>query len=224
MAEQRRMCAETSTSPEFRAPARTVDDVPRPPRIEVEDGIFHVATRSVDEAFAYRGIPDRLDFLEFLWTTVATYEWNCQSYCLMGTHYHLIVQTPQANLSAGMQMLNGRYAQRFNWRHGRRGHLFGARFMSVHVEDDAHLMAAHRYVARNPVRAGLCLNPGDWRWSSYRALVGLERPPFFLDVEGALGTFGGFGLSAQVVYARTAAAASSPLDDLPYKLAETAGV
>jgi REP element-mobilizing transposase RayT len=196
----------------------------RPPRIEVEDGTFHVATRSVDESFAYRELSDRLDFLDFLWTTVGTHEWHCQSYCLMGTHYHLIVQTPHANLSAGMQMLNGRYAQRFNWRHRRRGHLFGARFMSVHVQDDVHLMAAHRYVARNPIRAGLCAMPADWRWSSYRALAGLQRPPSFLDVKGALATFGEFGTAAEVVYARTVAAASSPLDDVPYKLAETAGV
>jgi REP element-mobilizing transposase RayT len=196
----------------------------RPPRIEVEDGIFHVATRSVGEAFAYREISDRLDFLDFLWTTVGTHEWRCQSYCLMGTHYHLIVQTPHANLSAGMQMLNGRYAQRFNWRHRRRGHLFGARFMSVAVQDDVHLMAAHRYVARNPIRAGLCATPADWRWSSYRALAGLQRPPSFLDVKGALATFGEFGTAAEVVYARTVAATSSPLDDVPYKLAETAGV
>jgi putative transposase len=198
--------------------------MPRPPRIEVENGIYHLATRAVDEAFAYRGTRDRLDFLDFLWTTVGTYEWRCQSYCLMGTHYHLIVQTPGANLSAGMQMLNGRYAQRFNWRHGRRGHLFGARFMSVLIKDDAHLMAAHRYVARNPVRAGLCAEPGDWRWSSYRALTGTERPPIFLDVRGALAAFGGFGRTAEVVYARTVAAVSSPLDGLPYKVAETVGV
>ena len=201
-----------------------MENVPRPPRIEVEDGIFHVATRAVDATFAYREITDRFDFIDFLWTTIGTYEWRCQSYCLMGTHYHLIVQTPHANLSAGMQMLNGRYAQRFNWRHRRRGHLFGARFMSVLVKDDTHLMAAHRYVARNPVRAGLCSRPGDWRWSSYRAVAGLERAPIFLDVRGALAPFGGFGKSAEVVYARTVSAVSSPLDDLPYKLAETAGV
>jgi REP-associated tyrosine transposase len=198
--------------------------MPRPPRIEVEDGVFHVATRSVDESFAYREPKDRLDFLDFLWTTIGTYEWRCQSYCLMGTHYHLIVQTPRANLSAGMQMLNGRYAQHFNWRHHRRGHLFGGRFMSVHVKDDRHLMAAHRYVARNPIRAGLCATPRDWRWSSYRAIVGLERPPIFLDIKGALTTFGGFGTAAEVVYARTVAAASSPLDAFSDRLAKTAGV
>lgn len=196
----------------------------RPPRIEVENGIFHVATRAVDATFAYRAGVDRLDFLDLLWTSVGTYEWNCQSYCLMGTHYHLIVQTPQANLAAGMQMLNGRYAQRFNWRYKRRGHLFGGRFMSVHIQDETHLMAAHRYVARNPVRAGLCAAPADWRWSSYRALVGADLPPIFLDVRGALETFGTFGKSAEVAFSNIVSAALSPLDDLPYKLAETDGV
>jgi REP element-mobilizing transposase RayT len=197
--------------------------MPRPPRIEIENGIFHVATRAVDAAFAYRASVDRRDFLDLLWTTVGTYEWFCQSYCVMGTHYHLIVQTPNANLASGMQMLNGRYAQRFNWRYDRRGHLFGGRFMSVHISDDVHLMAAHRYVARNPVRAGLCATPSDWHWSSYRALVGDELPPIFLDVKGALSTFGTFGIASEAVFARTISAPTSPLDDLPYKLAETTG-
>ena len=198
--------------------------MPRPPRIEVVDGIFHVATRAVDAVLAYRESNDRLDFLDLLWTTIETYEWRCQSYCLMGTHYHLIVQTPSANLAAGMQMLNGRYAQRFNWRHGRHGHLFGGRFMSVLIQDDAHLIAAHRYVARNPVRAGICADPAAWRWSSFRAVIGLVAPPMFLDVEGALSVFAVPGRPARAAFATTIAAASSPIDDLPYKLAETAGV
>jgi putative transposase len=198
--------------------------MPRRPRIEVQNGIFHIASRAVDKVFAYRQDSDRLEFLDFLWTTVGTYEWWCQSYCLMGTHYHLIVRTPNANLARGMQMLNGRYAQRFNWRYDRRGHLFGGRFLSVPIKDDTHLMAAHRYVARNPVRAGLCPNPGDWEWSSYRAVIGLEAPPIFLDVRGALSAFSDTGKPAEVSYATTIAAPSSPLDDLPYELAKTVGV
>jgi putative transposase len=142
----------------------------------------------------------------------------------MGTHYHLIIQTPNANLAAGMQMLNGRYAQRFNWRYERHGHLFAGRFVSVHVQDEEHLMAAHRYVARNPVRAGLCAHPRNWEWSSFGALAGLEPPPIFLDVSGALTAFAATGKSAEASFAATVTAASSPLDDLPCKLAETVGV
>jgi putative transposase len=198
--------------------------MPRPPRFEVVDGIFHVATRAVGSAFAYRETADRLDFLDLLWRSIDTYEWRCQSYCLMGTHYHLIVQTPNANLAAGMQMLNGRYAQRFNWRHRRRGHLFGDRFLSVMIEDESHLIAAHRYVARNPVRAGICADAAAWRWSSYRAVMGLVAAPGFLDVEGALSAFDVSPASARAAFAATVLAASSPIDALPYKLAETAGV
>lgn len=199
-------------------------EMPRRPRIEVPGGIFHVASRGVNGAFVYRKECDRNDFLDLLWTAVGTYEWSCQSYCLMDTHFHLIVQTPNANLAAGMQLLNGRYAQRFNWRYDRAGHLFASRFTSVQIETGEHLRAAHRYVARNPVRAGLCANPAAWEWSSYRATVGLEAPPIHLDVTGALRVFADTGKPASISYAAAVSAETSPLDDLPYELAATAGV
>jgi putative transposase len=101
----------------------------------------------------------------------------------MDTHFHLIVYTVTATLSVGMRRLLGEYAQWVNWKYGRRGHLFARRLSSRHITDDAHLLEAHRYVALNPVRAGLCDDPAEWRWGSYRALAGLERPPDFLDVQ-----------------------------------------
>jgi putative transposase len=165
--------------------------MPRPPRVEVEDGIFHIATRAVFSQLAYLDTIDRLDFIDLLWRVVDVHKWQCQSYCLMGTHYHLIVQTPHANLAAGMQMLNGRYAQRFNWRHRpRHGHLFGRRFGSVRQESERQLLATHRYVARNPVRASLCKSPADWRWSSVRAIAGLATVPDFLDRNAVLALMG----------------------------------
>lgn len=138
---------------------------------------------------AFDNVDDREDFLRVLAKVVELCDWRCKSYCLMGTHYHLIVQTPKPNLSVGMQFLNGRYAQRFNVRHARRGHLFGERFHSVLIETDSHLFAALRYVARNPVVAGLCEQPADWRWSSFRSLVGLEPALRLLDVDGVLELF-----------------------------------
>jgi REP-associated tyrosine transposase len=164
--------------------------VTRPHRIEEPGGIFHIATRSVEERRAFGTVADRWSFLGILSEIVDAYEWRCKSYCLMGSHYHLIVETPKPNLSLGMQQLNGTYAQRFNGRHGRRGHLFGSRFYSVLVKSEEHLLAALRYVARNPVKAGLCAQPTDWRWSSYRATIGLEPALRLLDVEGVLGLFG----------------------------------
>jgi putative transposase len=111
------------------------------------------------------------------------------SFCLMGTHFHLLLRTPAANLSRGMQHLCGTYAQWFNWKYGRRGHLFGRRFGSVEILDEDHLLNAHRYVALNPVRAGICDRPESWRWGSYRALLGLEPSPGFLDVSAVLDLF-----------------------------------
>ena len=165
-------------------------------------GIFHIATRAVYERFSFDNPEDRSRFLGVLGEVVEACGWQCKSYCLMGSHYHLILQTPHANLSLGMQMLNGKYAQRFNGRHHRHGHLFGSRFYSVHIESDRHLYAALRYVARNPVEAGICRGPADWRWSSYRATIGLEPAPRLLDSDGLLRLFGPARRSAREQFIR----------------------
>jgi REP element-mobilizing transposase RayT len=174
----------------------------RSPRIEHPGGFFHIGTRSIYENACFRAIDDRLDFLDIFSTVVETYGWSCKSYCLMGSHYHLVVQTPTPNLSNGIQLLNGKYAQRFNWRHGRHGHLFGGRFWSRHLETDGHLFAALRYVARNPVAAGICEKPADWRWSSFRAIAGLDRPPGFLDLDSVLSLFNLRRQAARAEYVR----------------------
>jgi REP element-mobilizing transposase RayT len=92
----------------------------------------------------------------------------------MGTHYHLVVETPVLRLSKGLQRLNGAYAQAFNRRHARTGHLFGDRFASWVVEDEEHLVAACRYVVENPVRAGLCAHAEEWRWSAWKNVRSLR--------------------------------------------------
>jgi putative transposase len=107
----------------------------------------------------------------------------------MPNHYHAVIETPEENLSAGMQYVNSRYAEWFNRRFGVDGHLFQGRFYSVLVEGDAHLLELSRYLPLNPVRAGLCSRPIEWRWSSYRAVAGFASPPTFLDVERVLGLF-----------------------------------
>jgi len=163
--------------------------MPRNYRDEVPGGTFHIATRAVYERHAFEDVADRWDFIGVLARTIELCGWLCKSYCLMGTHYHLIVQTPLPNLSLGMQYLNGRYAQNFNGRHRRHGHLFGGRFYSVLIETESHLLAALRYVARNPVAAGLCESPAEWRWSSFGATAGLEPALRLLDVDGVLSLF-----------------------------------
>jgi hypothetical protein len=101
----------------------------------------------------------------------------------MGNHYHLLVQTPEANLSVAMRQLNGVYTQRFNRRHERCGHVLQGRFGAQLVAGDAYLREVCRYIVLNPVRAGLVAHPGEWRWSSFRATAGEAAPPGFLSVD-----------------------------------------
>jgi putative transposase len=95
---------------------------------------------------------------------IRKFAWNVYAYCLMPNHYHLVLSTERESLSKGMHRLNGLYAQRFNRRHGRVGHLFQNRFSAYVIESDAHLLSAILYVGDNPVRAGLAERPADWPW------------------------------------------------------------
>jgi REP-associated tyrosine transposase len=170
-------------------------------RIAPAGGIFHLTMRGVDRKIVFRSATDHFAFLSILDQTVRCYEWSCRFYCLMGNHFHLLVETPKPTLSEGMQHLNGCYAQGFNRRHGRKGHLFEDRFGSVLIETDGHLLELLRYVALNPVRAGLCALPEEWRWSSFSATAGLEPAPRFLDVDPVIGLFGVDRRAAQQAFA-----------------------
>lgn len=158
----------------------------RPLRLDFPGAFHHVTARGNARDTVYRDNTDRTLFLGALERAVERFGWCVLAHCLMGNHYHLLVETPQANLSRGMRHVNGVYAQRFNRRHARVGHVFQARFHATLVDCDAHLLAAAAYVVLNPVRARLCQEPADWRWSSYRATVGLE-PPGFLATDRLLG-------------------------------------
>jgi len=107
----------------------------------------------------------------------------------MDNHYHLMVETPDANLSKGMRQLNGVYTQDFNRRHGRCGHVFQGRFKSVLVDKQAYLLELSRYIVLNPVRAGMVKNPEDWHWSSYRAMIGLTIGPTWFNSDWLLSAF-----------------------------------
>ena len=113
---------------------------------------------------------------------VRRHGWTVYAYCLMPNHYHLVLETPADDLAAGMHLLNGRYARRFNVRHGRVGHVFQGPYGARPIADDDHLLRCCRYVVLNPVRAGLCRDPAAWRWSSYRVQIGLDEGPGLVDV------------------------------------------
>jgi putative transposase len=139
--------------------------MPRAPRSLLNDGVFHVTARGVAGGALFCDETDRVDFLVELTRTASALLWTCHVYCLMTTHYHLLLETSRDDLSRGMQRLNGLYAQRFNARHGRRGHVFEQRFQAYAVAGDDHFAAATKYILENPLKAGLCEAIRDWPWS-----------------------------------------------------------
>ena len=156
------------------------------PRLEVPYGYYHVVTRGNNKQTIYADDRDRERFLVLLYRVARRYGWLFYAYCLMGNHYHLVMQIADAGPSRGMCELNTAHAITFNLRHGRVNHLFGRRYWSELITTDAYLLAACRYVLQNPVRAGLCTSCDEWKWSSYRATVGTARPEPFLAVNSVL--------------------------------------
>ena len=174
----------------------------RPIRIAFPDALYHVTSRGDRREDIFEDDLDRQTFLSTLEQVVAQFNWVCYAWCLMGNHYHLLIQTPDGNLSKGMRQLNGVYTQANNRRHGRVGHLFQGRFKAILVDTDAYLLELSRYVVLNPVRAGMVKNVTDWRWSSYRASVGLEPAAPWLAIDGMLAQFAERRSLAQRRYAQ----------------------
>lgn len=159
----------------------------RPPRIEFPGALYHVTTRGEGEGPIFREGEDREILLELLAEVVEASGWILHAWCLMDNHYHLLAETPAANLGRGMRQLNGMYTQRFNQRHDRSGRVFRGRYKPVLAEKDRYLLELARHIVLNPVRAGLVDDPGQWLWSSYRPTLGLDPQPPWLTVEEVLG-------------------------------------
>ncbi len=162
----------------------------RPLRIEFAGALYHVTSRGNEKREIFFTEEDRSVFLGILGDVGRRCNWLCHAYCLMTNHYHLLVETPDANLSQGMRHLNGVYTQYLNRTHRRVGHLFQGRFKGILVQKEAYLLELARYIVLNPVRAGMVTDPKDWAWSSYRGTVGLERRPEFLTTDWLLAAFG----------------------------------
>ena len=161
----------------------------RPLRIEYPGAVYHVTSRGNARQAVFLSDADRQTFLDVLADTVRKYNWLCHAYCLMDNHYHLVVETPDANLSLGMRQLNGVYTQAFNRAHQRVGHVFQGRYKSIVVEKDSHLLELCRYVVLNPVRAGMAAKPDEWQWSSYQSTAYAGTAPDYLTVDWVLGQF-----------------------------------
>ena len=176
-------------------------------RVQAPDVVYHVASRGVDKQPIFGVIGgDRFVFLAMLARVVERYGWLLYAYCLMGNHFHLVVETPNGDIAAGMRDLKSGYASWFNGMRPREGVLFERRYFGDVIADEGHAFALSRYVVLNPVRAGLCRHPADWGWSSYRATAGLVKPPTWLEVNFIRSMFGG-GTHGQRRYVQFVAAA-----------------
>jgi REP element-mobilizing transposase RayT len=165
--------------------------VPRPPRITAAETLYHVWVRATGGGAFFVDSDDRHRLLRILKYTCERHGWLVYAYAQLTTHHHLLVWTPEDDLSRGMQLLSGVYVQSLNRDRGRFGHLVSARFSSKIVETGAYAKELCRYIVVNPVRAGLCDRPEVWPWSSYRATIGLAPVPAYLHTAWVLELFGG---------------------------------
>lgn len=172
----------------------------RPLRIQFPHAVYHVTARGNERKAIVQDDDDRVRFIQTVAAMVEQYQVLCHAWVLMDNHYHLLIETPQANLSRAIRHLNGVYTQAYNRRHHRVGHLFQGRFTAILVEKEAYLLELCRYVVLNPVRAGIVKHPKEWSWSSYRATAGEERIPEGLTVDWLLGQWGRQRGRAQSAY------------------------
>jgi putative transposase len=155
-------------------------------RLELPGTVWHITGRGNERRDIVRDDADRQLLLDLVAEAVGRFRWNLYQYVLMTNHYHFVIHLTAATLSSGMKWLNSGYAQAFNRRHERVGHLFQGRFKGRLVQEEAYLAEVLRYVALNPVRAGMVARPEDYRWSSHRAMAGLDEVPPWLAIDRAL--------------------------------------
>lgn len=162
----------------------------RPLRLELAGSIYHVTSRGDGREDIYLSDEDRESWLEVFGRVCERFNWVCHAWCQMTNHYHLLIETLEANLAQGMRQLNGVYTQRFNRTHGRVGHVFQGRYKAILVERDSYLLELSRYVVLNPLRADMVKNLETWRWSSYPSTCGQVSTPVWLQTDWLLAQFG----------------------------------
>jgi REP element-mobilizing transposase RayT len=158
----------------------------RPLRLEFAGALYHVTSRGDRRALIYLDDTDRAFWMEALAETCTRFHFVVHSFCQMGNHFHLLLETKEANLSQGMRQLNGMYSQYFNRRHDMVGHVFQGRYKAILVQKESYLLELARYIVLNPVRANIVARPEDWPWSSYRLMTGTAQPPSWLNTQWIL--------------------------------------
>ena len=162
----------------------------RPLRVEYPGAFYHVINRGNAGEKIFRSIQDREKFLEYLEASSERFSIRIYTYCLMTNHYHLLMETPQANLSQAIKWINVSYAVYFNCKRNRVGHLFQGRYKAILVDADAYLKHLSRYIHLNPLRAKVVERLDAHPWSSYPAFIGKTKPPPWLETDWLLSLFG----------------------------------
>ena len=189
----------------------------RPLRLEFPGAVYHLTARGDRRDDIFLDDADRQTFLDLLAKEIRQQRWRLYAYCLMSNHYHLLIETPEGNLVAGMRRLNGVYTQAFNRRHGRVGHVLQGRYKSIVVDKDAYLLELARYIVLNPLRANMVKRVEDWPWSSYPATAGKTQAANWLEADWIVKQFGEDGVTARQAYRRFVRAGvdgSSPWPEL----------
>ncbi|MGL1931532.1 MAG: transposase [Desulfotalea sp.] len=158
----------------------------RPLRIEYNDAWYHVMNRGRRSEDIFFTDQDYIDFIKVLKEASALWNLRISAYCLMPNHYHLLVQTPDSNISRCMRHINGVYTQRFNREHDKEGQLFRGRYKAILIDADNYLLEVMRYIHRNPLKARLVNALGDYRWSSHRGYLSRSKKWAWLEKDSIL--------------------------------------
>jgi REP element-mobilizing transposase RayT len=193
----------------------------RPLRLEFPGALYHVTARGDRKNAIYCDDIDRMAWLRILARVCERHNFLVHSFCQMNNHYHILIETREANLSHGMRQLNGTYTQHFNRRHDLVGHLFQGRYKAILVQKESYLLEVARYVVLNPVRAKLVCLPDEWQWSSYRYFMRQHSVPDWLHTDWLLKQFGTSRPAALLAFRDFVLAgleAGSPLNKIRHQL------
>jgi len=188
-------------------------------RITFPGAFYHVTSRGNERKAVFKSKRDREKFLEYLESATQRYDARIHAYCMMDTHYHLLLETPSGNLSQIMRHINGAYTTYFNVKRDRSGHLFQGRYKAILVDIDDYAKELSRYIHLNPVRAKIVETPEEYGWSSYKFYIGKQRAAKWLYRDFILGYFGKRVSTAQKGYQKFVNAIAhqeynSPLDEV----------
>jgi REP element-mobilizing transposase RayT len=176
----------------------TLDEMPPPPR-DLDPGLRHVWVNATGDERYFVDVEDRMMWIRLLCRVLNRYAWTCVAFCQMTTHVHLILDVPDSSLAFGMKELNMGYSRDFNARHDRVGQFVRRRYQSRRIADGPDLVGTYAYVVLNPVVAGLCSWPEEWRWSSYATTIGMSRDFPFVDASLVVAEAGGSTASLRAV-------------------------